>query len=95
MKEKINLISEQLQDLWDGIYHKGNKYSMLGEEWEQITRINTSEFSDGESWDYIIKRISDNKLFMFNVWDAGYNNGYIFEDKFLIEVNEHNTVSYK
>ena len=94
MKEKIDLTHEQLNDLWEVIYHKGNKYTLNDEIYEQIEKINTSEYSDGESFDYIIKRESDGKFFKFNVWDSG-RSGYIFEDKYIIEVEEINKKAYK
>ena len=66
-----------------------------GELYKQVKKINTSDKSDGPSWDYVIKRKSDGKFFKFNVWDAGDHNGYIFEDKFLIEVFETLEPTYK
>jgi len=44
------------------------------------------EYTDNES---------DGKFFKFNVWDAGYNNGYIFEDKFIIEVKQVTKIAYE
>ena len=50
-----------------------------GEEFTFIKKIH-QHHCDGECWDIICKRKSDNKLFKFDVWDAGYHNGYIFCD---------------
>lgn len=94
-REKINLTSEELMDLWNGLFYKDSTHELNGIKYKHITTINTSDKSDGPSWDYIIQRQSDNKLFKFNIWDAGEYNGYIFEDKYLIEVFEKQTVTYE
>lgn len=87
-KEIIECSSEELRDLWNGVYYKGNKYEFKGDIYEQVDKIDTSRYSDGPSWDYIVKRKSDGKFFKFNVWDAGDHNGYIFEDEYLEEVHQ-------
>jgi hypothetical protein len=87
-KEIINLNSEELMDLWNGVYHKGNTYELKGELYEQVDVIDKSKYSDGPSWDYIIQRQGDGRYFKFNVWDAGSHNGYIFEDEYLEEVEQ-------
>jgi hypothetical protein len=46
-------------------------------------------------WNYIIQRKQDNKFFKFNIWDAVTQNGYVFEDKFLIEVFHKQVVIYE
>jgi len=79
-REKINFNDETMHDLLSGVYHKGNSVVIMGETYTHVDIINTSEFSDGESHDYIVKRKSDKKYFKFNVWDAGYHNGIIFSD---------------
>lgn len=85
-KEKVELTHDELMDLWNGVYFKDSIYELNGISYKQVDIINTSEKSDGDSWDYIVERQSDGKFFKFNVWDAGERNGYIFEEKFLIEV---------
>jgi hypothetical protein len=85
-KEIINLDHDKLMELWDNVYYKGASHELNGETYTHITKITTSEYSDGDSWDYILQRKSDGKYFKFNIWDAGEHNGYIFEDKFLEEV---------
>lgn len=94
-REKIELTQDQLMELWNGVYHKSNEYELKGEMYRQVLKINTSDMSDGPSWDYIIKRKSDDKFFKFNIWDAGEYNGYIFEDEYIIEVFEKQTVTYE
>lgn len=94
-REKIELTSEELMDLWNGVYYKSNEYELKGEIYRQVDKINTSDMSDGDSWDYILQRKSDNKFFKFHIWDAGEYNGYIFEDEYIIEVFEKTTVTYE
>jgi hypothetical protein len=85
-RERIELPPQELLDLWDGVYFESNIYELNGENYQQVLKISTSEYSDGDSWDYIIQRESDKKYFKFNVWDAGEHNGYIFEDEYIEEV---------
>jgi len=80
-REKIKLTYEVMFSLWDGVYHKDSSVKLNDDIYTHIDKINTSEKSDGESHDYIVQRKSDGKYFKFNVWDAGYNNGYIFSDE--------------
>lgn len=94
-KIKIEMDSETLMELWNGLYFEGSSTEINDETYTHITKINTSDYSDGPSWDYIIQRKSDNKFFKFNVWDAGSLNGYIFEDKFLEEVFPVTKISYE
>ncbi len=94
-REKIELTQEELHDLWNGVYYKTNEYDLKGEIYKQVDKINTSDMSDGPSWDYIIQRKSDNKFFMFHIWEAGEHNGYIFEGEHIIEVFEKQTVTYE
>lgn len=76
----IRLDKETCANLWDGVYFKGSTYELNGDTFTHIKKINTSEYSDGESWDYILQRGSDGKMFRLPVWDAGEHNGYIFND---------------
>jgi hypothetical protein len=86
VREKIDLDHDTLMDLWDNVNYKGDSHELNGEKYTHVDKINTSDKSDGDSWDYIVQRKSDGKHFKFNVWDAGSHNGYVFEDKFLEEV---------
>ena len=94
-REKIELTKEEIINLWSGVYYDRNTYDFKGETYQQVKRINTSDYSDGESWDYIIQRKSDLKFFKFNVWNAGDHNGYIFEPLKLIEVFEKTEITYE
>jgi len=94
-REKIILTHDELMDLWNGVYYIEREYNVKDETYSQVKKINTSDYSDGPSWDYILKRKSDGKFFKFNVWDAGGNNGYIFEDEYLIEVFEKIEITYE
>jgi len=94
-KEKIDLTHNELYELWNGLYFQGSSHTLNKETYKHIKQINTSDQSDGPSWDYILERNSDGKFFKFNVWDAGTRNGYIFEDKYLIEVFEKTEITYE
>lgn len=92
-REKIELSNDELMDLWDGIYFEGSSYELNDETYTHVKMINKSDFSDGPSWDYIVKRKSDDKFFKFHIWES--SNGYKFKDEFLIEVFEHLEPTYK
>ena len=79
-REKIEMSYDEIQSLWNQIYH-GSEGEVNGIVYEKLQVINTSEFSDGPSWEYYVRRKSDGKYFKFDVWDAGYHNGYIFSDE--------------
>ena len=91
----IKMSGEKQLELWDGIYFKDSSYEMDGETYTHIDRINTSKYSDGESWDYIVQRKSDGLYFKFNVWDAGEHNGYLCEDKGLKQVFQITKITYE
>jgi hypothetical protein len=91
----IEMNSEQQLELWDGIYFQGSSYEIDGDTYTHITKINTSEYSDGPSWDYIVQRKSDGLYFKFNVWDAGEYNGYICEDEGLEQVFQVTKITYE
>ncbi len=94
-REKIEMSSIDILELWDKLYHIGDSTEVNGETFKTIHIENTSEFSDGESWDYIVERQSDGKFFKFHVWDAGYHNGFIVEDEYLEEVFKTLKVAYE
>ena len=87
--------SEKQLELWDGVYHIGSSHEMDGETYTSVDKINTSDKSDGPSWDYIVKRKSDGLYFKFSVWNAGEHNGYLCEDDGLEQVFKTTTVTYK
>jgi|GEM_PF-5061908 len=76
-REIIKFSYEEIMDLWDGIYFENSTYILNNEKYKKIKNINTSEFSDGESYEYIIQRLSDGKFFKFSWWEGG-SNGYEF-----------------
>ena len=91
----IEMSSEDQLELWDGVYYMGSSYEIGGETWTSVDKINTSDYSDGPSWDYIVQRKSDGLFFKFNVWDAGNHNGYLCEDDGLEQVFQTTKVSYE
>lgn len=76
-KERITLTKEELED-FDFTSESGT-WVLRGEKYNYVETIRTDEFSDGESWDTVVIRESDNKYFKWNCWDAGDHNGYIME----------------
>lgn len=94
-KKTIKLSSEQQEELWNAVYYMGNSHVIDGELYTSVDKINTSEYSDGPSWDYIVQRKSDGLFFKFNVWDAGDHNGYVFEDKGLEQVLQITKITYE
>ena len=94
-KEFIEMSSEKQLELWNGVYHIGSSHEMDGETYTSVDKINTSDKSDGPSWDYIVKRKSDGLYFKFSVWNAGEHNGYLCEDDGLEQVFKTTTVTYK
>lgn len=91
----IEMSNEKQLELWNNIYHEGNSYAIDGETYTHIEKINTSDFSDGPSWDYIVQRKSDGLYFKFNVWDAGDHNGYLCQDEGLKQVFQTTKVTYE
>jgi len=83
---KIPMSSEDILELWNLLYFKNSTTEFNGETYTHIMQINTSDKSDGESWDYIIQRKSDDKFFKFHIWDAGSHNGFLAETEYLKEV---------
>lgn len=70
---------DTIRELWNGIYYENSSVTINNETYTRVEKINTSEFSDGESWDYIVQRKSDNKYFNFNVWHTFH--GHVFSDE--------------
>lgn len=85
-REIITESSERLVELWNDVYHLGNTGELNNETYTSIKIINTSDKSDGPSWDYILERKSDSKFFKLSIWDAGYHNGFLCEDECIEEV---------
>jgi len=77
-REIIHLNENSIRDLWNGVYFTGSSVEVEGETYTSVEKINTSEYSDGESWEYIVQRQSDKKFFKFSVWDS--SREYVFSD---------------
>lgn len=92
-REEIELTHDELMDLFDGIYFASDKYELKGEIYQQVDKVNTSDYSDGPSWDYVVQRESDKKFFEFNIWESSH--GYVFEDKCLLEVFPETKTVYR
>ena len=89
----IEMSSEDQLELWDGVYFMGKSYTINGETYTSVDKINTSDYSDGPSWDYIVQRESDGLYFKFNVWEA--SKGYHCEDDGLEQVFKTTKVTYE
>ena len=55
-------------------------WELRGETYVHKAEQRTDKYSDGESWDTVVQRISDLKYFKWNVWDSGVQNGYLMSD---------------
>lgn len=82
-REKINLTKDELEDF---DITGGKKWKMRGETYTHVETIRTDDYSDGESWDTVVKRKSDKKFFKWNCWESGH--GYVMEsgDNYMEEV---------
>lgn len=76
-REIIKLTKEELE-YFD--FTGGQTWELRDETYNFIEEIRTDGTSDGESWDIVVQRESDNKFFKWNCWDAGNRNGYIMSD---------------
>jgi len=66
-KERINLTSEEVEDF---DFTGGRQWGLREETYDFIETIRTDEYSDGPSWDTIVKRKSDGKFFKWNCWKS-------------------------
>jgi hypothetical protein len=90
----IKMSSEEQLELWDGVYHMGHSYETEdGETYTSVDKINTSDYSDGPSWDYIVERKSDGLFFKFHVWETSH--GYLCEDDGLEQVFKTTKITYE
>ena len=95
-KERIYLTEEELE-YFD--FTGGSVWELGGEVYDFIEEIRTDKYSDGPSWDIVVKRKSDGKYFKWNCWDGGDHNGYIMQhgDNYIEEVfpKTKTTVTYE
>lgn len=84
-KEKINLTEKELSKF---DFTGGSTWELRGETYDFVEKIRTDQYSDGPSWNIVVKRKSDGKYFKWNCWDAGEHNGYMMEsgDNYMEEV---------
>jgi hypothetical protein len=83
-RELIKMTKDEISEFWNALYFEKSQTKYNKQTYTHVERINTSEYCDGECWDYIVQRKSDKKFFKFEVWDTG--NEYNFGDNFLTEV---------
>lgn len=89
----IEMSEEKQLELWDAVYFIGRSYELDGETYTSVDKINTSEYSDGDSWDYIVQRKSDGLYFKFNVWEAP--SGWQCQDEGLEQVFQTTKITYE
>lgn len=77
-REKIELTKEELNDFDYTSGYKSTTWELRGETYNFVEKIRTDQFSDGPSWDIVVKRQSDEKFFKWNCWDSGRE--YLMED---------------
>lgn len=78
-REIITLEYDEILDFWDSIYFENSQGEINGVTFTRMDKINTSEFSDGESFEYIVQRQTDGKYFKFSWWEGG-SDGYVFSN---------------
>lgn len=91
----IELTEQEQLELWNAVYYMGKSHKINGETYTSVAKINTSDYSDGPSWDYIVQRKSDGLFFKFNVWNAGEYNGYLCQDEGLEQVFQVTKITYE
>jgi hypothetical protein len=84
-RERIYLTEEELENF---DFTGGSQWGLRGEIYNFVEEIRTDQYSDGPSWDIVVKRQSDGKYFKWHCWDGGYHNGYMMEggDNYMEEV---------
>jgi hypothetical protein len=90
-REVIHLTEEELEDF---DFSGGSVWELRDEIYDFVEEIRTDQYSDGPSWDIVVKRQSDGKYFKWNCWDAGSHNGYMMEggDNYMEEVFPKDTI---
>lgn len=83
---EIHFDYDTILELRNRIYYENSSVTINNETYTRVEKINTSEFSDGESWDYIVQRKSDNKYFKFNVWCISDGYEFSYGENTLTEV---------
>lgn len=82
-REIIQLTKEELEDFG---FTGGSVWELRDETYEFIEEIRTDKYSDGPSWDTIVKRKSDEKFFKWNCWDASREYVMEYGDNCIKEV---------
>ncbi len=85
-RERVVLTEEELCDFDFTGGYEGLTWELRNEVYHFVKKIRTDQYSDGPSWDIVVKRESDNKYFKWNCWDAG--SAYYMEsgDNYMEEV---------
>jgi hypothetical protein len=70
LRDRVNLTEEEMYDF---DFSGGLTWHLRGEEYTYLETVRTDQFSDGESWDTIVQRKSDDKYFKWGYWEGGYD----------------------
>ncbi len=86
-REVIKLEYDDIMDFWDALFFDNSSTELNGDIYTRVAKINTSEYCDGECFEYIVERESDMKYFKYSWWEGG-SSGYQFSygDNTLTEV---------
>ena len=82
-REKIELTENEMEDF---DFTGGDQWELRNETYDFVETIRTDEFSDGPSWDTIVKRKSDGKFFKWNCWDTSRDYQMESGDNYMEEV---------
>ena len=67
VRERICLTDEELEDF---DFTGGSEWELRDEIYKFVEEIRTDKFSDGPSWDIVVKRDSDDKFFKWHCWES-------------------------
>lgn len=76
-REVIILSDDELSDFDFTSTH--GAFNVRGDLYYFVGEIRTDDTSDGESWETIVQRDSDDKFFKWDTWDSG-SGGYLMSD---------------
>lgn len=82
-KERLYLTEEEMVDF---DFTGGSRWELRQEVYTFEAEIRTDQYSDGPSWDTVVKRQSDGKLFKWGCWDSGREYYMQHGDNYLEEV---------
>ena len=82
-KETIYLTEEELEDF---DFTGGNKWELRGEIYNFVEQIDIPNGDDGEIWEIVVQRKSDDKYFKWDCWRTSYEYYMSDGDNYMEEV---------